>query len=153
MKHKIYVASSWKNYIQAGVVDALRRCGHEVYDFRHPAPGNEGFRWRDVDLPVTETGGILPGNTAEYLLALRHPVAERGFRYDMDALEAADICLLVLPCGRSAHLEAGYAKGLGKKLFILLGEEVIPELMYKMADHIFPEFHSMLDFFATEGEI
>ena len=37
---KIYVASSWRNLLQPGIVLALRRCGHEVYDFRNPAPGD-----------------------------------------------------------------------------------------------------------------
>lgn len=41
----IYVASSWRNLLQPGIVVALRRCGHDVYDFRNPAPGNKGFAW------------------------------------------------------------------------------------------------------------
>jgi hypothetical protein len=41
---RIYVASSWRNEAkQQATVLALREAGHEVYDFRHPAPGNEGF--------------------------------------------------------------------------------------------------------------
>ncbi len=46
---KIYVASSWRNTRQPEVVEALRARGHEVYDFRHPAPGNEGFSWKAID--------------------------------------------------------------------------------------------------------
>lgn len=37
---KIYVASSWRNSIQAEIVAALRAEGHEVYDFRNPGPNN-----------------------------------------------------------------------------------------------------------------
>lgn len=33
---KIYVASSWRNLLQPAVVHVLRRCGHDVYDFKHP---------------------------------------------------------------------------------------------------------------------
>jgi hypothetical protein len=44
--------------------------------------------------------------------------------------------VLVLPCGRSAHLEAGWAKGAGKRLVILLDEQNEPELMYRFADAI-----------------
>jgi nucleoside 2-deoxyribosyltransferase len=51
----------------------------------------------------------------------------------MDALNAADVTVLVLPCGRSAHLEAGYTAGQGKPVVILLDQTFEPELMYKMA--------------------
>jgi nucleoside 2-deoxyribosyltransferase len=53
-------------------------------------------------------------------------------------MERADAFILVLPCGRSAHLEAGWAIGQGKPTAILLDpdheHQVTPELMYKMAD-------------------
>ena len=29
--------------------------------------------------------------------------AERQFHSDIEAMEACDVCVLVLPCGRSAH--------------------------------------------------
>lgn len=143
---KIYVASSWRNYVQASVVFLLRSFGHEVYDFRNPAPGNFGFRWKEIDPHYSNW------DKARYLIALQTNIAEQGFRFDMDALRWADTCVLVLPCGRSAHLEAGFAKGAGKRLFILLGEEkLVPELMYKMADAIFPGVYSFLDFFEKDG--
>ena len=46
---RIYVASSWRNTLQPGVVAALRGDGHEVYDFRNPAPGVKGFAWSEID--------------------------------------------------------------------------------------------------------
>lgn len=39
---KIYLASSWRNERQPAVLAALREAGHEVYDFRNPAPRHEG---------------------------------------------------------------------------------------------------------------
>ena len=38
-----------------------------------------------------------------------------------------------MPCGRSAHLEAGWAIGQDKPTCILLCDKQDPELMYKMA--------------------
>lgn len=32
----------------------------------------------------------------------------------------ADTCVLALPCGRSAHLEAGWMSGAGKKLIVYM---------------------------------
>lgn len=46
---KIYVASSWRNEFQWQVVHELRRVGHEVYDFRNPKPGDDGFHWSEID--------------------------------------------------------------------------------------------------------
>ena len=43
----------------------------------------------------------------------------------------ADACVLVLPCGRSAHLEAGWFVGAGKPLHILQLDREEPELMYR----------------------
>src|SRR3990167_5124866 len=127
---KVYVATSWKNAHQPDVVAFLRGAGHEVYDFRHPETGNDGFHWTAID------GGWREWDAHRYLAALRHPVAERGFALDMNALRWCDACVLVLPCGRSAHLEAGWAAGAGKVLVIYIPDYDTPELMYGMAGAI-----------------
>ena len=46
---KIYVASSWRNTYYPKVVDALRKAGHQVYDFRNLPHGGNGFHWTDID--------------------------------------------------------------------------------------------------------
>jgi len=135
---KIYVASSWRNQRQPGVVERLRAEGHEVYDFRHPAPGNDGFAWSDID------EGWQAWTTEEYVAALTHPVAERGFSSDMDAIRWADACVYVLPCGRSASLEVGWAAGAGK-LTIALLDDAEPELMVKMLDHVCLSLDEVVD--------
>ena len=45
---------------------------------------------------------------------------------------------MLLPCGKSAHLEAGWFIGRGKSTFILLEDKdsVESELMYKLANKI-----------------
>lgn len=129
MSKRVYVASSWRNEIQPEVVRLLRSVGHQVYDFKNPSDGNHGFHWSDID-PNWKSWSV-----AEYALALSHPVAEAGFLSDWNAMCWAEVGLLVMPCGRSAHLEAGYFRGVGKRLIVLLSEAE-PELMYKMADYI-----------------
>ena len=47
---------------------------------------------------------------------------------------------MVMPCGNSAHIEAGWAIGKGKPTAILIFELERPDLMYKMATNI---VHSM----------
>ena len=39
---------------------------------------------------------------------LSHPMAVKQLANDLDALRWCDTCVLVLPCGRSAHTEAGW---------------------------------------------
>jgi hypothetical protein len=127
MKRRIYVASSWRNDGQPIVVQALRRAGHAVYDFREPRPGEHGFLWAEID-PDWQSW-----SPREFRAALWHPVAVDGFESDWQAMQWADTGVLVMPSGRSAHLEAGYFTGAGKELFILLGRAQEPELMYRMA--------------------
>lgn len=125
---KIYVASSWRNEHQPSVVETLRRHGHDVYDFRNPEPGNIGFHWSTIDPNWRQW------SPEQFNAALSHPVAKRGFGLDFDAMRWADACVLVLPCGRSAHLEAGWFVGARKPLIILLADGE-PELMYKMTPY------------------
>jgi|SRR5882762_5032650 len=127
---KIYVASSWRNEFQPAVVEVLRSMGHEVYDFRNPTEGNNGFAWSDIDQDW------ISWTSEQYKKALSHPVAEAGFKFDFDAMKWADTCVIVLPCGRSANTEAGWMKGAGKKVFVYQPIKQEPELMYKIFDGI-----------------
>lgn len=125
---RIYVASSWRNPSQAQLVTNLRDLGFEVYDFKNP-PGKTGFAWSDIDPEWRKW------KAGEFTAALDHPLAQLGFGADMGALANAHACVLLLPCGRSAHLELGQAVGAGKFTAVLMpteGEE--PELMYAMCD-------------------
>ena len=127
---RIYVASSWRNKYFPEVVTRLREVGHEVYDFRNPPHGGAGFHWTDVDPDA-------PNWTyAQYAEGLHHPLAERQFQADIDALTWADTCVLVLPCGRSAHTEAGWMAGAGKRVIAYIPEMLEPELMYKLFDAV-----------------
>jgi len=125
---RIYVASSWRNPYQPSVVSSLRSAGHAVYDFRNPAPGQRGFSWSEID-PDWAAWKV-----SDFLGALDHEYARRAFSRDQEALEWCDTCVLVLPSGMSAHLEAGWCAGQGKQVVVLAGELQEAELMYKLFD-------------------
>ncbi len=112
----IYVASSWRNPFYKDVTSFLSEFGHTILEKR---PKNEwtGEDYRDK--------------------VLTHPRAIEGFKNDFDLMHRADCCVLLLPCGRSAHLEAGWFAGRGKRVFIYIPVFDEPELMYKMANGIF----------------
>ena len=143
---KIYVASSWRCHYQPEAVQKLRALGHEVYDFRGPGTGwgeaegtDGGFHWSEVD-PDWQTW---PKDIARYLRGLEHPRAIEGYNRDMDALKAADACILVNPCGQSAHAELGWAAGAGKLTAAWCPEIREPDLMLKMAGHITANWDSI----------
>jgi hypothetical protein len=152
---RIYLASSWRNDRQQAAVRSLRAAGHEVYDFRHPPRGDHlGFSWSDVD-PKWRSWTAF-----QYSEALGHPVAQAGFDSDFEAMQWADAFVLLLPCGRSAHLEAGWAVGAGKLLIVLLDEaEFNPtghgaaELMYKMTGAVYVDWSQVIERLKIEEEI
>lgn len=120
---RLYVASSWRNPHQPEALQRLRDAGHAVYDFRNP-PERAGFGWEEVD-PDWQSWTI-----EGYRESLRHPLAEAGYAADRRGMDWADACVLVMPCGRSAHLEAGFMAGQGKPALVLMLDRSEPELMY-----------------------
>jgi len=129
---RIYVASSWRNKYQNEVVLSLRQDGHEVYDFMD----EERFHWSEIDKDWKNW----PKNITKYLIGLRHKRAIEGFGRDMSNLRWCDVCIYVMPCGISASLEAGWAKGAGKKLLVYIPELKEPDLMVNMADMVTDDF-------------
>lgn len=121
---KVYVASSWRNELQPLVVETLRAEGHEVYDFK--AEGS--FHWSQID---SDWESWTPERMAE---ALENELTIDAYNIDMAAMEAADAFVYVLPCGRSASLELGWAAGRGKPTAIMFGDDNTPEVMYRLAD-------------------
>ena len=118
---RIYVASSWKNMTQQALVKELRKRGHQVYDFRHPQGRNDRNVWESVarsrDLKAAYQQNTLTPSDFETML--QDKKAKERFNEHFAAMSDADTCILLLPCGRSAHSEAGYMAGAGKRVFVL----------------------------------
>jgi hypothetical protein len=124
---KIYVCSSWRNPHYPGVVEHLRSRSFEVWDWRNPPTGGNGFRWQDCG-----RFGYVMGekwSSDEWDKTLKHPSAQAGFASDLAGMNWCDVGVLLHPCGRSAHLEAGWLAGRGKTVHILAQEPVEPDLM------------------------
>lgn len=125
---KVYVASSFRNTRQPEVVQVLRDHKYDVYDFRDSANG--AFHWSHID------PGWQDWTPKRCRDALDHELAVKAFESDKTAMEAADVCVLVQPCGRSAHLEAGWFAAQPYKHLIILLADGDPESMFKLADVI-----------------
>jgi hypothetical protein len=130
----IYLASSWRNPERIDAArDALRADSHEVYDFRE----NEAFHWQDVDPEIQRgTGDVGDIPAARCRDLLKHSKPALGFGRDMAHLELAATVVLILPCGRSAHTEFGYAVACGKRTVVWLTDPCRPELMYSAAETV-----------------
>lgn len=126
---RIYVASSWKNAEACRDLAAtLRAWGHEVDCFCEEREGRYVFHWSEI----SETDQDL-----DAISFLADGRAHRAFREDKGWLDWCDAVVMLLPCGRSAHLEAGYAVGRGKRL-VIVGEFPRGEwdVMYGFADDL-----------------
>jgi hypothetical protein len=143
---RIYVASSWRTPHHPVVVTTLRQEGYTVYDVRHPVPGDNGFHWSVID-PAWQTW-----TSAQDRDALHHPFAEEAFTHHQMALHIADATVLVVPCGRSAHLALGYAAGQGQRTAVLMLEPTQPELMYKLCDRICLSMAELLSWLHTMSQ-
>lgn len=127
---KIYIATSWKMREEAmRLTRIFREDGHEVDCFCDGSTGRYFFPWPEVLQDKTEYDAVT---------FLEDPRARRAFDEDRKHIDWCDAVVMIFPCGRSAHLEAGYAKGRGK-LFYMIGEFPPGEfdVMYGFADALF----------------
>lgn len=130
---KIYVASSWKNKYQCLLTARLLRMqGHEVDCFCDDSTGRYAFHWTEIAKKEEDLDKL------DQFAFQADPRTQRAFAEDKKWLDWADAVVLLLPCNRSAHLEGGYIKGKGKKLYIV--GDFSPgeiEVMYLLADGIY----------------
>ena len=143
---RIYISSSWKNQEQPFLVEELRKRGHKVYDFRHPCGRDDNNVW----IPVSNSLGLSFYyennclNRESFRKMLTDKNAINRFNEHFKAMQDADTCILLLPCGRSSHVEAGFMNGQGKRVFVMDTSNVAtPELMYLMFDDYFHDYDDL----------
>lgn len=139
---KIYLASSWKNSEQLNALAYdLRGHIHLVDCFCDSASGRHVFSFDKL-------GDISLMNN---LTIREEDKVKEGFKMDKSYLDWCDCCVMLLPCGKSAHLEAGYAKGSGKEL-IIFSPGGFPfgdiDVMYGFADFITNSYDDLVDYLA-----
>ncbi len=111
---KVYVIGSLRNPLIPEVASAIReRTGFEVFDDWYAAGPHADDCWRDYEKARGHT----------YLEALRGHAAKNVFNFDRRHLASSDAAVLVLPAGKSGHLELGWMAGMGKKTYVLLEPE------------------------------
>lgn len=127
---KIYLASSWRNRDMLIKLAGLLRRSHEVDCFC------EEERNRKAGRKMLDPSKFKKEFMTQ-ITALDHPAVVDCFWANKEAIDGADIVLLIHPCGHSAHLEAGYAVGRGKELYIFVQEKFGEyDAMNLMADRV-----------------
>ena len=135
---KIYIAGALANPEIVSVTLKLRAMGHDPFSEWY-TPGPEAdVRWRDYEMEL----GV------SYRDALKRPSAQNTYLFDKKHIDQSDCMLMVLPCGKSAHLELGYMIGSGKPGFILMpGEPERWDVMYNFATAIFYDMKEVENYF------
>lgn len=121
----IYVIGSLRNPEVPVLGNHLRTLGHKVFDDWHGAGPNADDHWQEYE---TIRGRSYPE-------ALQGFAANNTYQFDLRHIRVADLGILMLPAGKSGHLEFGYMMGQGKKGFIYFSEG-LPErwdVMYLFA--------------------
>lgn len=123
---KVYVIGSLRNPEIPKIGNDIRAAGFEVFDDWHGAGPEADDEWKRYE---QERG-------RSYLDAIDGHHAWHVFNFDKYHLDTADIGLLVLPAGKSGHLELGYLIGQGKPGFILIEDLDRWDVMYRFATKI-----------------
>lgn len=123
----LYLIGSLRQQHVPDVGNALRQAGHEVYDDWFAGGREADDEWMRYE----------KRRGRSFQEALEGWAAKQVFTWDYEHLQRADAGVLVLPAGRSAHLELGWMIGRGKPGYILLDKEPDRfDVMYRFATRV-----------------
>lgn len=133
--HEVYVAGSLKSERPGNVAADLRANGFSVFDdWRAPGPDADDH-WKTYEQARGRT----------YEEALKGHAAVNIYNFDKRHIDASDALVLVLPAGKSGHLELGYFLGQGKRGYILLDDtDVRWDIMYQFCTGVFSKIEDLM---------
>lgn len=139
----IYLIGSLRNPAIPGLTNKLEDAGHEVFSDWFAAGERADDSWKEYE--------TLRGRT--YKDALKGYAARHVFSFDLHHLNRCDAAMLVMPAGKSGHLELGYATGIGKQTFVLMDSPDRWDVMYQFAyvngGEVFFNEQEALDYFTS----
>jgi hypothetical protein len=135
-KRVIYVIGSLRNPKVPAVANQLRKLNKdwEVFDSWYaPGPHADDYL-RDY----------AKGKGLNYKETLQDWAATHIFAFDKKHITRATDVVMVMPSGKSGHLELGYSLGRGKRGYILFDQEPKRvDIMYQFATDIFFSFDEL----------
>ena len=135
MRRNIYVMGSLRNPLIPEIGNRLRKEGHTAFEDWWGAGKIADDSWQAYE--------NMRGRS--YKEALKGIAANHIFKLDKEHLDKSDSGVLVMPAGKSAHLELGYLIGQGKPGYVLFDKE--PErfdVMYLFAKGIFFDIEELV---------
>jgi hypothetical protein len=131
----IYLIGSLRNPQVPVVARALRVAGHDVFDDWFAAGPTADDSWKEYEISRGRT----------FAQAMDGYAARHSFYHDKRHLDRSDVGVLLMPAGKSGHLELGYIIGKGKRGYILLEDSSDRwDCMYRFADGVFTELHDLI---------
>ena len=127
---KIYLIGSLRNPEVPVLGNELRAEGYNVFDDWFAAGPEADDYWQQYEQNRGHT----------YIEALSGLAAGHVFEFDRKHLFEANVGILMLPAGKSGHLELGILIGQNKRTYILLdGEPERFDVMYRFATGVFTD--------------
>jgi len=121
---KFYIASRWSNmkHVQL-LTENLRALGHNVFplvsDERNFVSGSE------LNRPALPVEGWQSNQKLREI-----------YEHDLRGIEESDTIILLLPAGKSSHIQAGIGFGLGKNV-VLIGQPESAESHYLIFNKVY----------------
>ena len=137
MRPCIYVVGSLRNPTIPEIGNALEAIGWEAFTDWHSAGPEADDYWQKHER----------ARGRNYREALRGYHANHVFDFDTHHLNRAHAGLLVLPAGKSCHLELGYLRGQKKPVYALFQEEPKDgrwDIMMLFCEEVFFSMQDML---------
>lgn len=132
----IYLIGSLRNPKVMEVAKELRTYGYDVFDNWMAAGPIADDSWMEY----SKQKGL------SYKEALQSYEAKHVFEFDKYHLDRCDMAVLLMPAGKSGHLEIGYMAGQNKPTFVLFDQE--PErydVMYQFCNGIYFDMALLCD--------
>ena len=141
--HSFYLAGSLKNPKIPEFANQLAKEGYEVFDdWFNPGPDADDYH-RDY----------AKARGRSYRDFIKSPAARNIFEFDKHHMDRCDALVLLMPAGKSAHLELGYTLGQGKPGFLVFEEEPERyEVMVQFATEVFFSRQEFFDYLKNQKE-
>jgi nucleoside 2-deoxyribosyltransferase len=136
IKGQIYLIGSLRNPKITELGNALRNEGFSIFDDWMAAGPEADDYWQKYE---TEKGHT-------YGEALQGAAAKNVFEFDKRHLDASSGAVLVMPAGKSGHLELGYMVGRGKYTAVFFDKTPDRyDVMYQFVDDICFSYPELLE--------
>lgn len=146
---KIYISASWKNRLLVRkLAEDLRPYGHEVFDFTDPSCR------RTHEAPPEMFPEQFDPSRHSYRNYIDREEWRAAVNENLEAIEWADLIILLLPCGIDATADWALGVGMGKRTIIVghpdKGER---SQVHLWADEILDSFNEIIPFLTSESPL